>query len=150
MLIQALQIVDSPAATQLRKDLRDLHQGTSEGRGDPEQVARKIRGAIAAFLPKLEAWSVDPKALRALAKNVLSDASGGEYTDYAASEQAAMALQSIVYGFYADSLIDGATYDGLERNELAKILDSVDNPDTFDPDQAKQAFASLQSKLKGK
>ena len=150
MLTQALQLVDAPAATQLRKDLRALHQSTSEGQGDPEQVARKIRGGVAKFLPKLEAWTVDSQALRSLAKNILSAAASGEYVDYASSEQAAMAIQSVIYGYYADSLIDGSAYDQLEQKELAKILDSVDDPDTFNPDRAKKAFASLQAKLKGK
>jgi hypothetical protein len=34
MLIQSLALLDPPAATQLRKDLRALHQAASEGRGD--------------------------------------------------------------------------------------------------------------------
>lgn len=150
MLIQALQVVDPAASKQLRSDLIKLHQATSEGRGDPKAMARKIRGDIARWLPKLEAWKVDAKALRALSKNLLADALGGEYADYAGSEQAAMALQTIVYGYYAEGLIDDAVYDEMERGELSRLLASVQDPDAFDPDKAKKAFGALQRKLKGK
>ena len=150
MLIQALQVVDPPSAKQLRGDLIALHQATSEGKGDSNARAKKIRANIAGFLPKLQKWKVDAKALRTLSKNILADALGGEFTDYAGSEQAAMALQTIVYGYYAEALIDDAVYDALERNELTKLLASVEDPDRFDPDKAKKAFRALQGKLKGK
>ena len=150
MLIQALQLIDPAGAKQLRADLKSLHQGASEGRGDPKVVAKKIRANIAKLLPKMEAWKVDAKALRALSKNLFKDALSGEYADYAGSEQAAMALQTVVYGYYAEALIDDDLYDSLERVELTKLLASVQDPDVFNPDKAKKAFKALQAKLKGK
>ena len=102
------------------------------------------------ILPKLQAWTVDAKALRTLSKNILADAAKGEFVDYAGSEQAAMAMQTIVYGYYAEGLIDDAAYDALERGVLAKLLASVEDPDKFDPDKAKKAFQALQRKLASK
>ena len=61
-----------------------------------------------------------------------------------------MALQTIVFGYYDQQLLDDAAYDALERGELTKLLASVDDPDTFNPDKAKKAFKALQGKLKGK
>jgi hypothetical protein len=147
MLIQALQVVDPAGGKRLRTELRTLHQATSEGRGDPVATIKKVRGTIASLLPKLESWKVDAQVLRTLSKKILADAVGGEFTDYAGSEQAAMALQSIVYSYYAESMIDDATYDSLEQQELSKLLKSVEDPDTFNPDQAKKAFRSLQARL---
>jgi len=150
MLIQALQIIDPAGAKQLRTDLKALHQGASEGRGDPKTVAKKIRANIAKLLPKMEAWKVDAKVLRKLSANLFKDALTGEYADYAGSEQAAMALQTVVYGYYAERLIDDDLYDSLERGELTRLLASVEDPDVFNPDKAKKAFKALQAKLKGK
>jgi hypothetical protein len=147
MLAQALKQVDPAAESQLRTELTALHQAASEGRGDPRAMARKIRDLVASFLPKLEAWKVDASALRALSKSILTEAVAGEYGDYSGSEQAAMALQTIVYGYYAEGLIDDATYDALERGELSRLLATVQEPDVFDPDQAKKAFESLRSQL---
>ena len=150
MLVQALTLVDAAAATQLSKDLISLHQAASEGKGDASAVARRIRANIDGFLPKLQAWKVSASVLRTLSKNVLANAVAGDYADYAGSEQAAMALQTIVYGYYAEGLIDDAGYDALERNELTRLLASVEDPDKFDPDRAKKAFRALQGKLAGK
>ena len=150
MLMQALDVVDAPAAAKLRKDLRTLHQATSEGRGNAQATAKAIRANIAKLLPKLEAWKVDKTALRKLAKGILGQAVAGEFTDYAGSEQAAMALQSIVYSYLIEGLINDPTYDALEQNELSKLLTTVDDPDKFNPDRAKKAFKSLQTKLAGK
>ncbi len=150
MLIQALEIVDAAAAGQLRKDLRTLHQAASEGRGSTPQIARAIRANIATLLPKLEKWKIDAGVLRSLSKNILNDAVGGDYADYAGSEQAAMALQSIVYGYYAAGLIDDAGYDALERGALAKLLSAVEDPDTFEPERARASFEMLKASLAGK
>ena len=98
----------------------------------------------------MKAWKVDAKALRSLSKNILADALEGEFSDYAGAEQAAMALQTIVYGDYAEELIDDDVFDGLEQNELTKLLASVEEPDTFNPDRAKKAFRAIGAKLKGK
>lgn len=147
MLFQALDLIEKEAGQQLRRDLRALHQAASEGRGDPRKIAQEIRKRIAAWLPKLEQWKVDAATLRKLTKSLLAAATSGEYSDYAGSEQAAMALQNIVYTYYALELIDDATYDGLEQKELARLLKTVQEPDDFDPDQAKKAFRALQAKL---
>jgi hypothetical protein len=149
MLVEALQLIDPGGAKTLRADLKALHQGASEGRGNVQAIAKRIRANIAALLPKMKAWKVDAKALRSLSKNILADALEGEFSDYAGAEQAAMALQTIVYGYYAEKLIDEDVYDSLDRNELTKLLASVDEPDTFDPDRAKKAFRALEAKLKG-
>lgn len=149
MLIQALEIVDPAGAEAFRKDLRTLHQATSEGRGSSENTAKSIRATIAKLIPKLEKWKVDAKVLRALSKKILANAIGGEFSDYAGSEQAAMALQSVVYSYYAAELINDATYDSLEQKELAQLLKSVEDPDTFNPDKAKKAFQALQKRIKG-
>ena len=61
-----------------------------------------------------------------------------------------MAIQTIVYGYYAEELIDDDVYDGLEQRELTKLLDSVADPDKFNPDKAKKAFRALEAKLRGK
>ena len=150
MLVQSLQLIDPSGAKALRSDLKELHQAASEGKGDPKAIARRIRANLATLIPKMERWKVDATALRALSKNVLADAVRGEYADYAGSEQAAMALQTIVYGYYAEELIDDDAYDDLERRELTKLLDSVADPDAFDPDVANRAFRALQAKLQGK
>ncbi len=149
MLVQAVALVDPGTSKKLRADLRTLHQATSEGRGSSEKTAKAIRSKIAKLLPRLEKWKVDAKVLRKLSKNILTAAVDGEYTDYAGSEQAAMALQSIVYSYYAESMIDDATYDALEQGELSKLLGTVEDPDTWNPDRAKKAFKSLQAKLSG-
>ena len=150
MLIQALQVVDPATAKLLRADLRELHQAASEGRGNSNTIANKIRGRIKTVLPKLQAWKIDAKVLRTLSGNILREALTGEFADYAGSEQAAMALQTIVFGYYDQQLLDDAAYDALERGELTKLLASVDDPDTFNPDKAKKAFKALQGKLNGK
>jgi hypothetical protein len=102
------------------------------------------------LLSKLEKWKVDKNTLRKLSTSILSEAVSGEYTDYAGSEQAAMALQTIVYNYLIEGMIDDSTYDSLEQNELSKLLDSVEDPDNFNPDRAKKSFKLLQARLAGK
>ena len=82
--------------------------------------------------------------------NAVDEAASGEYSDYAGSEQAAMALQSLAYNYLMFDLIPESTYDALEQNELGRLLAAVDNPDTFKPRLAQKRFRELAAKLKGK
>ena len=147
MLMQAAQLVDAAAATALRNDLRALHQAASEGRGDAEATAGRIRASIATLLPKLEAWEIDKAALRKLAKSLLETAASGGYKDYSASEQAAMAIQGVLYGYLLEGLLDEAAYDALERGELARLLDAVEDPDNFKSAQAQKSFQQIKAKI---
>lgn len=150
MLMQSLRLVDAAAAKELARDLRSLHLAASEGRGDATATAKKIRADIARLLPRLEAWKVDATVIRTLTRSILADAIAGEYSDYAGSEQATMALQTLVYGHLVEGLIDDATYDAIDRGELSKLLATVANPDTFDPARSRRAFLQLQARLGGK
>lgn len=150
MLTQSLEILDANAANKLRTDLRALHQAASEGRGSSEQVAQGIRSQIAALLPRLSAWKIDPSVLRRISASILDKATKGDYSDYAGSEQAAMAIQTVVYNYLAFGLIDDPTYDALERGELARILAAVEDPDRFDAARAQQTFQQLKTKLAGR
>jgi len=61
-----------------------------------------------------------------------------------------MALPTIVYNYLIAGLIDDATYDSLEQGEFSNLLAMVENPDTFNLDQAKKSFKRLQTRLAGK
>ena len=88
--------------------------------------------------------------LKKLTTSILKEAVSREYTDYAGSEQAAMALQTIIYNYLIEGLIDDPTDDSLEQGELSNLLAKVENPDTFNPDRAKESFKRLQARLAGK
>jgi len=81
---------------------------------------------------------------------MLDEVVSGEYTDYAGSEQATMALQTILDNDLVEGLIDDATYDSLEQGELSNLLAMVENPDTLSPDRAEKSFRRLQTRLAGK
>lgn len=147
MLIQALDLIAPGEAGRLRTDLRALHQAASDGKGDAAAIAKGLRGRIAAWLPKLSAWKIDAAVLRTLAARLLAQAEAGEYADYAAAEQAAMAIQTVVYNYLVFGLIDDPAYDALERGELARMLAAVENPDTYVPARAQQSFKQLKAKL---
>ncbi len=150
MLMQSLRLVDPAAAKQLRSDLRALHQAASEGRGSVKKIALAVRANLARLLPSLEAWKVDKVALRKLATSILKEALAGEFADYAASEQAAMALQTVIYNYLLEGLLDDAAYDSIETRELSSLLAAVEDPDVFDPKRARKSFRKLQAALAGK
>jgi len=81
---------------------------------------------------------------------MLNEAVSGEFIDYAGSEQATMALQTIVYDYLIAGLINDATYGSLEQGEFSNLLATVENPDTFNPDRAEKSFRRLQTRLAGK
>jgi len=96
MLAAALDALDAPRAAQLRASTSGLQRATAQG-------MPALRAAASALLQELPALRLDmvareygPAERSALLRSVLAAAERGEYPDYAAAEQAAMAVTMLL------------------------------------------------------
>jgi len=65
------------------------------GHDDPLAQARRLRTAIQALMPKIEAHRFSAEDLHAIFNSLIDDGLAGQYSDYQGAEQAAMALQAL-------------------------------------------------------
>jgi hypothetical protein len=101
-----LSVVDRAGAERLAQQTRALHMSTTRDRGATFESARALRDSIRAELPKVAGYDFNAQTLEPILASVVADADRGEFRDFAAAEQAAMAVQSVVVAFKNAGALD--------------------------------------------
>lgn len=146
MLRHAMRLLEPERASAFQRDTRALHQATSRGVGDQQVIARRLRGSVEAMIPVLEQWQVDAAGSRSLARAIVAEGLSGEYVDYVAAEQVAMALQVLVDGMYGLRAYDPKTLARL-ADELPALLEATKDPEAYDPARLTRSLARLRPLL---
>lgn len=106
MFRHVLAPVDKAAAQRVLEQTRALHRATTESREATFAAARALRATIAEVLPKVAAYNYDPASFDAILASITADGDRGEFRDFSAAEQVAMASQSVVVAFENDGKLD--------------------------------------------
>lgn len=130
MFRQVLAVVDKGASERLLAQSRALHQATLRDRAATLTAARALRDAIRAELPKVGAHVFDAQALAPILSSILADAERGEFRDFAAAEQAAMAVQSVVVAFKNAGALDEGRSQALQ-SRVDALYATVDREDAY-------------------
>ncbi|MFN7551887.1 MAG: multiheme c-type cytochrome [Pseudomonadota bacterium] len=130
MFRQVLAVVDKGASERLLTQSRALHQATLRDRAATLAAARALRDAIRAELPKVGAHAFDAQALAPILSSILADAERGEFRDFAAAEQAAMAVQSVVVAFKNAGALDEGRSHALQ-SRVDALYATVDREDSY-------------------
>jgi hypothetical protein len=92
MLAAALDALDPTAAARLRQATTALHRAANDGMPAMRSAADALRRQIPVLQKQLESRSFSADERDAMLDAILAAAGRGEYPDYAAAEQAAMAV----------------------------------------------------------
>jgi hypothetical protein len=144
MFRHVLSVVDRGGAEELGRLTRALHQATTSSRGATFEAARKLAAAIRARLPAVAGHDYDAAALRPILASLIADAERGELRDYAAAEQATMAVQSVVFAFQNAGAIDEAGTKALEQR-IDALYATVENENAWSQQRFIAALKSVQS-----
>jgi hypothetical protein len=125
-----LSVVDKAASERLLAQTRALHQATLRDRAATLSSARALRDTIRAELPKVGGFDFGDGSLSPILASVLGDAERGEFRDFAAAEQAAMAVQSVVVAFKNAGALDEARSKTLQTRVDA-LYATVDREDAY-------------------
>jgi hypothetical protein len=107
MFRHVLAAVDGAAAKAVLDGGRRLHQATTEGREQTEAAAKALRAKLVDLQARTAATRFGPESLGVILGSLVADAERGELRDYAAAEQAALALQSVVVAYEGAGLLEG-------------------------------------------
>ncbi|MCE3004267.1 MAG: cytochrome c family protein [Xanthomonadaceae bacterium] len=125
-----LSVVDKAASERVLAQSRALHQSTLRDRAATLGAARALRDTLRAELPKVGAFDFGEATLSPILASVLTDAERGEFRDFAAAEQAAMAVQSVVVAFKNAGALDEARSKSLQTRVDA-LYATVDREDAY-------------------
>lgn len=131
MFRHVLAAVDRAASARIGELTRALHRATTEGRAQTEQAARRLAAEVRALLPKVAAahWGAD--SLLPILDSLLADAERGEFRDYAAAEQAAMAANSVLAAYEASGAL-GEDRARQLRSRIDALYDRVKDEDRYE------------------
>lgn len=130
MFRHVLAAVDPSAAQRLREQTRALHQATTRDRNATFSAARALAGTIRGELPKVAAHPFEGATLGAILQSIVADGERGEFRDYAAAEQAAMAVQSVVVAFRNAKAVDEAQSNALQQR-VDTLYATVDDDERY-------------------
>jgi hypothetical protein len=130
MFRHVLAPVDKAAAQRVFEQTRGLHRATTDSREATFAAARKLRGTLAEMLPKVAAYDYSASSLDPILASMLADAERGEFRDYAAAEQVAMASQSVVVAFENAGKLDKDKAAALHAR-LDRLYDAVKDEDGY-------------------
>lgn len=135
-------LVDPAAASRLREQTRALHQASTQSRSNTIAAANTLKASIESSLQKVAEHDFSPDTLPQLLKAMAADAERGEFVDYAAAEQAAMAAQSVIVAFTTAKQIDAEQSRAL-LSKVDGVYATVEDGDNYRSGAFVTAFKQL-------
>ncbi len=148
MLAALLDKADPAMAQQLRARTKALHQASQKGHEATLTAARSLRELITPVINKLSAMRFESNDLRGLMSMLIERGQKGDYVDYAAAEQATMALSSVLDAMKLAKIISEPQYKDLS-GALNQAYAAVEKDEAYSPKQfmtALQAFSAVMTR----
>jgi len=130
MYRHVLAAVDPGASKRLAEQTRALHQATTRDRNATFAAARSLRDTIRSSLPAVSGYDFGGDTLGRILQSLVDDAERGEYRDYAAAEQAAMAAQSLVVAFQNSGQLGAERTQALQA-KVDALYAAVENDERY-------------------
>jgi len=146
MFRHAIQLVSPANAKNFQQQVRALHRAVSEGDGSAPTIARNLLKTVQTISKNLEEWEIDSDVVRALLASILTEGLSGEYIDYAAAEQAAMALQVLVDALYWTEAYEQDVLEAL-ASQLPGLLEATQDPEAYQWAAVQASLAAMQESL---
>lgn len=144
MFRHVLAPVDKAAAQRVFEQTRALHEATTQSRDATFAAARTLHATLEALLPKVAAYNYDAASLDPILASMVADGERGEFRDYAAAEQVAMASESLVVAFENDGKLDPSRVAAV-KNRLNAVYDAVKDEDRYSMAQFVSALKALRA-----
>jgi len=146
MLRRVLSVVEPGLGEQVGRETLALHAALSRGRGSPSRAVANTAATARAALPTLEGWQPTAEQVRRLASGLAAAAQQGYYRDYAASEQAVMAIQSLAATLHQMGDLDDAALARVNAT-IESLLARTRDPERFEPGSVPPELAQLRAEL---
>ncbi len=124
--------IDPALGERLLQQSRALHAATAQGMDAVATAASAMRGIVDPLVTRLAQTRFEGKAMGELLRAVIREGLGREYTDYAAAEQATMAIAAILNAMKRGGHIDEAQYKRYDA-VLDKAYKAVERDEAFKP-----------------
>jgi hypothetical protein len=130
MFRHVLAAVDKSAAKRVRDRTLALHRATTQSRQATNAAATALSADIRSLLPRIAQANFGPESLGPILDSLVADGERGEYRDYAAAEQAAMAASSLITAFETLNAVDEERSKVLQ-SRIDRLFSTVENENAY-------------------
>ncbi len=120
------------AADDYRARVKALHQASLRGHEATLAAAEHLRALTRTFTTRVEDMQFGEQEVYGLLSGLISHGRRGAYVDYAAAEQAIMAISAIVDAMKDSELVSAEQYDVLIA-EIDKCYDALEKDEAYEP-----------------
>jgi hypothetical protein len=126
--------------------VKALHQASLKGHDAMVAAARVLHETTQRLIPRIAAREFNAADMRTLMLAVINRGMSGEYVDYAAAEQATMALSAILDAMKVANAISADQYKTLNAT-LNKCYAAVEKDETYSPKAFLKALQDLEASV---
>jgi len=146
MMSVILDHMDPALAADYKGRVKALHQASLKGRDATLAAARHLKELTGTLTSRVAGMDFKPVDMRALLKGLITYGLRGEFVDYAAAEQATMAMASVIDAMKDAEVLSTSQYQSLIA-VLAKCYDAVEKDEAFEPKKFLGAIQALEAAL---
>jgi len=146
MMSVLLDHMDPSIAVDYKARVKALHQASLKGHEATLAAAKNLKALTANLTTRVAGMDFKPADMRALLAGVIGHGLRGEYVDYAAAEQATMALAAIIDAMKDASILSSTQHQSLLR-VLDKCYDAVEKDEAFEPKKFLEALQTLEAAI---
>lgn len=146
MLIHIAKVIDSDLSDIISSDILALHKGMIQGHEATLNAIKGLRASISTLRKKITRNRFSKNDMVNLIKSILGDIIAGEFRDYAAAEQAAMAMDSIFSTLAQQGALESTIMENIQKN-MDNIYLTLKDDDNYKPSAFIDAAKSLAQSL---
>jgi hypothetical protein len=135
---------NSELAETLATQTRDFHVATTKGRQETTAAAQALLSTLQQSLQTVNQFEFDSSALKRIFASLLQDGERGQYRDYAAAEQVAMAVDTLLVAFERGGSLSSGDAEAL-REKADGLFQATDNEDGYTQKQFVAALKVLEA-----
>lgn len=146
MLLYLTKALEPALADELQSGLLGLHKASAESPAATQTAAKALKGIVDKAAQRVRAGGIKPEQTSAVLAGIVEGGVAGDYQDYAAAEQAVMAIHALT-----DALRDNGTLDAGRMtavDDRIKVLYTVlENQNAYEPARFRSELETLKTAL---
>jgi Cytochrome c554 and c-prime len=146
MLLYLTKAIEPALADELHSGLLAMHKASTESLSATQAAAKALQAVVTKAEGKVRGHGFKVDQTRAILTSIVKGGIAGDYRDYAAAEQAVMAIHALT-----DSLRDSGATDAAKAGTLEaqiRVLYTVlENQNAYDPARLQTELATLDTAL---
>lgn len=138
--------LDPALGAKLKQETVALHQASTKGPDAMVTAARQLKQTTSALVGRFAGHSFGARDMQALLAGLVREGKTGEFQDYAAAEQATMAMSSIINAMKAAGVVDDARFNAMKA-ALDKCYEATNKDEAYKPTEYLKALEGFEATI---